>query len=237
VGRIIREIAAEPTDEVPREHVQRSEIMAANRAVYWAAVLTFVAGTFVSQAVAQDTRPGADGIAEWLRARGIQVAPEQIEQVRKVMDDLRNGVQPDPEQIQKIVADVRKQVQSQAQTRIKEALGATDEEWQVLGPKVEKVQNLTLQNANVGMGLARLGMGGFNISGGTEQPEVQKKLQALQAIMKNKDAAAEDIRAALKDYRDAKAKVKADLDKARTELRELLTLRQEALLVNMGLLE
>jgi hypothetical protein len=217
--------------------MQRSEIMAANRAVYWAAVLALAGGGFVSQTVAQDTRPGADGIAEWLRARGIQVAPEQIEQVRKVMDDLRNGVQPDPEQIQKIIADVRKQVQSQAQARIKEALGATDEEWQVLGPKVEKVQNLTLQSANVGMGLARLGMGGFNIAGGTEQPDVQKKLQALQAIMKNKDAAAEDIRAALKDYRDARAKVKADLDKARTELRELLTLRQEALLVNMGLLE
>jgi DNA repair exonuclease SbcCD ATPase subunit len=207
--------------------------MVAGKALSWAAVLTLAVGGFVEEAVSQDTRPSADSIAERLRARGIDVSPEQIEQGRKIMEDLRNGVQPDPEQIQKILEGVRKQLQ----TRLKEALGATDEEWQVLGPKIEKVQKLMLQSGDGGMAMARLGMGGVNTGGGTEQTEVQKKLQALQELRKNKDASTEDIRAALKDYRDAKAKAKAELEKARAELRELLTVKQEAQLVLMGLLE
>ena len=178
-------------------------------------------------------RPSADRIAERLRARGIEVTPEQIEQGRKIMDDLRNGVQPDPEQIQKLIGAVRTQVQS----RLKETLGATDEEWQVLGPKIEKVQNLMLQAGNAGMSTGRMGMRGFNIGVGTEPTDVQKKLQALQEVLKNKDASKEDLQAAQKDYCDAKAKAKAELDKARAELKELVTIRQEAQLVTMGLLE
>jgi len=190
-------------------------------------------GGFVEEALSQSTRPSADSIAERLRARGIQVTPEQVEQGLKIIDDLRNGVQPDPEQIQKLVGEVSRQFQ----TRMKETLGATDEEWQALGPKIEKVQNLILQSGNAGMAIARLGVGGVNIGGGTEQTEVQKKSQALQELLKNKDASTEAIRAALKDYRDAKAKAEAELAKARAELRELVTLRQEAQLVIMGLLE
>jgi DNA-binding ferritin-like protein len=215
--------------------------MAASKAVLWAAVLALAGGAFITQALAQDTKPAPDPVAEWLKSRGIQATPEQIEQGRKMMEDLRNGVQPDPEQMRKLVTDIGKQVQSQAQLRIKEALGATDAEWQVLGPKVEKVQNLMLQSGGVGMGmgmgLGRLGMGGLNLGGGTEPSDVQKKSQALQEIMKNKDAAVEDVRAALKDYRQAKDQAKAELTKARGEVKELLTVRQEAVLVRMGLLE
>jgi Tfp pilus assembly protein FimV len=87
------------------------------------------------------------------------------------------------------------------------------------------------------MMLSRLGVGGVNIGGGTEQAEVQKKQQALRELLKNKDASIDDIRTALKDYRDAKAKAKAALEKARAELKELVTLQQEAQLVAMGLLE
>ena len=211
--------------------------MVTRRTVRWVAILALAGGGFVSQAVPQEAKPAPDNVAEWLRTRGIQVSPEQIEQARKMMEDFSNGVQPDPEQIQKLAADIGKQVQSRAQMRIKEALGVTDAEWQVLGPKVEKVQSLLLQSSNVGMGLARMGMGGINLGGGAELSEVQKKSQALQEIMKNKDAAVEDVRAALKDYRQARDQAKAELAKARTELKELLTMRQEAQLVTMGLLE
>ena len=207
--------------------------MAAGKVLSWAVVLTVAVGGLAQWARSQDSRPSADAIAERLRARGIQATPEQIEQGRKIMEDLRNGVQPDPEQIQRLIGDVRKQLE----TRLKETLGATDEEWQILGPKVEKVQALTLQNGNAGMALGRLGMGGVNLGGGTEQTDAQKKLQALEELLKTKDASPEAVAAALKEYRDAKAKAKAELEKARTELRELVTVRQEALLVNMGLLE
>ena len=207
--------------------------MVPGKTLLWAAILTLAVGGFVQMALSQDTQPSADSIAERLRARGIQVTPEQIEQGRKIMEDLRNGVQPDPEQIQKIIGEVRKQVQ----VRLKDALGATDEEWQVLGPKIEKVQDLMLQNGSPGTAMARLGVRGANAGGGTEQTEIQKKMKALQEILKDKDASPESIRTALKDYRDAKAKAKAEIDKARAELKELVTVKQEAQLVIMGLLE
>jgi hypothetical protein len=220
--------------------------MASNRAIRWAAILALAAGggLLAGQAMTQDTKPAApagDPMAEWLKARGIQMSPEQIEQARKIVEDIRSGGQVDPEQVQKIVADLSKQVQARVQSRIKDALGATDAEWQVLGPKVEKVQALMLQGSNLGagmgMGLARFGMSGINLTGSTEPGEAQKKLQALQEVMKNKDAAVDDVRAALKNYREAQAKSKSDLDKARAEVKELLTVRQEAVLVRMGILE
>ena len=204
----------------------------ANRVLFRIAVLTLLVGGFVDAALSQDTRPSADSIAERMRARGIQISPEQIERARKIMEDMANGVQPDPEQIKSILGDVRKQ----AQTRVKETLGATDEEWQVLGPKVEKVQNLLLQNENTGMMLSRFGLGNINPGGG-EQSEVQKKLQALQDLLKNKEAKVEEITAAMTEYRAAKVKAKADLEKARAELKELVTVKQEAQLMTMGLLE
>jgi Spy/CpxP family protein refolding chaperone len=219
--------------------------MTANRAVRWAAIVALVAGGWilVGQAMTQDakTPPAqpqpADPMAEWLKARGIQISPEQIEQARKIIDNVQNGGQVDPEQVQKLITDVRKQVQAGAQTRIKEMLESTDAEWEVLGPKVQKVQDLMLQSGNVGGGLGRFGMGGINLAGGGEQSDTQKKRQALQEIMKNKDAPVEDVRAALKDYREAQAKTKADLVKARADVKELLTMRQEAQLVRMGILE
>jgi DNA repair exonuclease SbcCD ATPase subunit len=228
-----------------------------NRTIRWAAIVALVAGggLLAGQAMTQDTKPPtpptppapaptADPMAEWLKARGIQVSPEQIEQARKIIEDVRNGGQVDPEQVQKIVADISKQVQARVQARIKDALGATDAEWEALGPKVEKVQGLMLQGNNLGtgmgmgmgMGLARAGISGINLTG-AEPGEAQKKLQALQEIMKNKDAAVDDVRAALKNYREAQAKSKSDLDKARAEVKELLTVRQEAVLVKMGILE
>ena len=73
--------------------------MGVNRAVRWLAVLAIAVGGFVGQAVSQDNGPSAEDIAARLRERGIEVSPEQVEQGRKIMEDLRNGVEVDPERI------------------------------------------------------------------------------------------------------------------------------------------
>ena len=211
--------------------------MVARRVLYCLTILVLVGGGFVGQAMSQDGRPSAEEIAERLRARGIEVSPEQIEQGRKIMDDFRNCKEVDPERIQKMVSNIRKQVQLRAQTRIKELLGATDEEWQVLGPKVQKVQDLMLQTNTGQMGFARFRRGGMNLRAATGQSDVQKKFQALQELMKDKDASVAAITTALKAYRQARTKAKAELAKARKDLRELLTIRQEAQLVDLELLE
>jgi septal ring factor EnvC (AmiA/AmiB activator) len=66
---------------------------------------------------------------------------------------------------------------------------------------------------------------------------VGKATQELQATLDDKSSTADQITAKLAALRDAREKSKADLAQAQKELRELLTQRQEATLVMMGMLE
>ena len=125
----------------------------------------------------------------------------------------------DPAQIREMMAQ-----------RFKAALGCTDEEWEVIGPRVEKVVEVQFQ--------ARFGRGGFGGPGGRGgmfqgSPEAQALSEALQS----EDTSNEDIKAKLKAFRDAAKKKEVELKKARDELREVLTLRQEARLVLMSILD
>lgn len=122
--------------------------------------------------------------------------------------------------------------------RIKTQLGATDEEWKALSPKVEKVLQAQ-RDARAG-GRSFGGRGG---AGGQPAPTTQPQSpvaaanDALNKVLENKDASAEQIKTALTALREAKAKAKAELEKAQKDLRELLTVRQEALLVADGMLD
>lgn len=121
-----------------------------------------------------------------------------------------------------------------ASDRMRQSLGATEEEWTVLEPKIEKVQTLSMQaRGGMMMGMGMMGMGGR----GGEPTDMMKASQALTKVLQNKDAAASEIKTALQVLRDAKAKAKAELEQAQKELKEVLSVRQEALLVQMGLLE
>ena len=215
--------------------------MATNRLVPWAAALILGGWVAVMPAWAQDNGPDAQTMAERLRARGSEVTPEQVEQGRKIMEDMRNGVQPDPQAVQQLIGAVRNQMQG----RLKEMLGASDDEWQILNPKITKVQNLMLQSGNGGgmMGgnaggmLARFGVTDPGAAAGAGPSEVRKAQQALQEVLRNKDATSEQIKAATQACRDARAKLKAQLEDARKELKALLVIRQEAILVQLGMLE
>jgi ElaB/YqjD/DUF883 family membrane-anchored ribosome-binding protein len=141
------------------------------------------------------------------------------------------------------------QFRQQMADRMKQALGATDEEWKVLQPRVEKVQTLSRQSRGGGPGFmsSRGGPGGGPGGSGSSnrggppsdqpQSDVEKAAGALQKVLDNKDAGVEEIKAALAALRDARAKAKQELETARKELREVLTVRQEAQCVAMGLLE
>lgn len=132
---------------------------------------------------------------------------------------------------------------------MKEALGASDEEWKVLGPKVEKVQALQ-QDTGSGMSgiqsmMRRMGGGGgrggaANLSsmfGGNPNSEVQIKSQDLEKALDNPNATENEIHIKLMAVREARERAKVQLAQARKELTELLTQRQEALLFQMGVLE
>jgi peptidoglycan hydrolase CwlO-like protein len=126
------------------------------------------------------------------------------------------------------------QFKQQRLDRLKEQLAATDDEWKVLQPKIEKVMDA--QMAGFGGGFGR-GRGGNNGGDNTPQTPTAKAQADLRELLQNKDASADDIKAKLAALREARAKTKADLEAARKDLKEVLTQRQEAVLVTNGMLE
>jgi len=137
------------------------------------------------------------------------------------------------------------QMRQQMAERMREALGATEEEWQVLGPRVTKVQDLSNQLSARGVRAfgRRGGRGGRGGAGGgpggaeAPQTDLQKAETALQEGLADASASNADIAAGLKAVREEREKVKQAMEVAQKELREVITLRQEAQLVLMGLLD
>jgi len=120
---------------------------------------------------------------------------------------------------------------------MKQELGVTDDEWTALSPKLQKVLSLQRDIKDGGRGGPP---GGPKASDGeTPEPmsDLAKATQALAAILLNKDAPVADIKAAIQAVRDARAKAKTALEQAQKELKELVTVRQEAILLQKGLLD
>lgn len=117
---------------------------------------------------------------------------------------------------------------------MKEQLGnPTDDEWKVIQPKLEKVMTMS-RDARGGMGFGRGGRGGDS-----SQPksDVQKAQEELKNTLDKKDASVDDINAKLAALRAARDKARTDLKAAQKDLSEVLTARQVAALVMMGMLE
>jgi len=138
------------------------------------------------------------------------------------------------------IEDFRRRMQE----RMRERLGATEEEWaKVLYPRIEKIQTLQRQSrGGFGRWFRRRGRRsgeGQRPAGGEErqQSEVEKKTAALRSLLDDKASGAEAIKAALAALRQARAKVQQELLAARKELRGVVTVRQEAQLVLMSILD
>lgn len=135
---------------------------------------------------------------------------------------------------------------------MKETLGVSDQDWKVIEPRIQKV--VELERAARGMrgfgrhrprrpgerGAApdarrgRRGPGGFLTRMlAAESPEAQ----ALAKVLESKTSTPDQIKAALKNFRAARDKQEKELEKARQNLREVLTLRQEGELVLMHILD
>lgn len=126
------------------------------------------------------------------------------------------------------------------QGRIKEAMGATDEEWQALQPLIDKAQTISFQSRQGRVSLWRRGRRGGSTEGADaerEKTDLEKCVEELQAVLKNKDATEQQIAEKLKALREARAKQKEELTKAQEELSGAATPRQQAQLVLLGLLE
>jgi hypothetical protein len=137
--------------------------------------------------------------------------------------------------------------------RVQQQLGATDQEWKVLGPRVMKVQELSRQTGGGGRGGMMFGGGMFGGGrrGGPEgdRPgarqgapareltDVEKAMEQLRNLLEDTSATPEKIKNALTALRGAREKAKRELAVSQQELRKIVTVRQEGQLVYMGLLD
>ena len=130
--------------------------------------------------------------------------------------------------------------------RIKTQMKATDEEWSVIQPLLEKVEvkmRESMGNRFGGMGGpgGRGGprRGGDNNGGGDAnrpQPAGVAETQALRQTLEG-DASTADIKAKMQAVRDQRKKSETELAQTRGNLQKVLNVRQEAVLVSMGVLD
>jgi hypothetical protein len=140
------------------------------------------------------------------------------------------------------------QMREQMMTRIKERMGASDDEWKVIQPKLEKVMTAQREGRSGGFGApgGRRGRSGDTAAGGNaggdqanqrEQSAVGKAQADLRAALDDKSTSPEEINKRLTALRDAREKARADRTSAQKDLKEVLSARQEAVLVSMGMLD
>lgn len=146
------------------------------------------------------------------------------------------------------------QMRQRMAERMKELLGADDQAWKVMEPRVMKVMELNRQ-ANAGnrgmFGMFGRGRGGPGGPGGDQGPQadrrgrgpqgeqtaLEKAMAQLRTTLENQSASPEDIKTQLTAVRQAREKAKQELAVAQQDLKKILTVRQEATLVEMGMLE
>jgi hypothetical protein len=143
------------------------------------------------------------------------------------------------------------QMRQMMEQRTREMLGATAEEWKVLGPRVMKVQELSRQAGGGGRPMMMFGRGMRGGPGGPggnrpgvrgmgvnrELTEVEKAQEGLQTLLENTAATPEQIKQQVTKLRAVREKTKQELAKAQQDLRQVLTVRQEAQLILMGMLD
>ncbi|MGD0770655.1 MAG: hypothetical protein ABSB42_20930 [Tepidisphaeraceae bacterium] len=82
---------------------------------------------------------------------------------------------------------------------------------------------------------ANMGPGGPG--GPTANSTLLKAVDELNKLLRTEDAKPDDIKAAIAKLRDERANVKTELTKAQTDLQSVVSTRQEAILLTMGILE
>jgi hypothetical protein len=135
--------------------------------------------------------------------------------------------------------------------RLKASLKATDDEWGIIQPLLEKVTTKQREASSGrfggfgggggGRGGDRGPGGGGQGGGGGDQNRADRpgsaESQALRTALESESTSPEDIKAKLAALREFRKKAAAELATAREDLRKVLSVRQEATLVTMGILE
>lgn len=136
--------------------------------------------------------------------------------------------------------------------RLKDRLDATDDEWTAIKPLLTDTVKLQMESGRARMG-GMMGMGrnrGRRGPGGQDGMDDQRRqgmrrmmgqpmpeAEALQSAIETSGTANSVIKAKMTAYREARQKQEEALKASREKLRSVLTLRQEAELVLIGILD
>jgi len=139
------------------------------------------------------------------------------------------------------------QMRERYMNQIKEQLGSPDDEWKLIQPRLEKVLNAQRETrssrggfGNRG-GRTRGGNNGDNNANNQQntrpQTAVSQASDDLRKALEDKSTPPEEITKKIAALHEAREKAKADLAAAQKDLRELLSVRQEATLIESGILD
>jgi len=137
--------------------------------------------------------------------------------------------------------------------RLQQRLGVSETEWQVIQPRLQKVMELSRQldspgragrAPGAGPGAANQDRQARRGRGQRPRPNTARETTALgkaagelRQLLATDAPTPEDINARLAALRQARQALKQDLTQARAQLQQTLTVKQEATLVLMGILE
>jgi hypothetical protein len=137
---------------------------------------------------------------------------------------------------------MQQMAQQMMMNNIKEQLAITNnDEWNIIQPRLAKVINIRIQTLfSTGMGM----MGGMRRGNAQDGgfrgfPGMRQSDPDMEALQKQLDSNASDsqINAAMTKLRNNRKAKAAELAKAQDDLRSVLSVRQEAILVSSGMLE
>jgi hypothetical protein len=193
------------------------------------------------QDMAQQVQDGTfdqDAVQQSMVTKGY-MTQEMVQQINTAQAKMQVGVQ--------------KMLVTATYDQIRQLLNPTDEEWAVLLPKVQRVLAAQAEVAQGGdtmnQGNTVLGIGGGGFGGGRgagfmsrlggpqgSDTELGKAWKALQEAAQDKKLADTTLGATLRTWRDLHEKARAELKLAQTDLLNILTLRQESVMMMAGVL-
>jgi hypothetical protein len=195
------------------------------------------------QGIAQQMQDGSfdpDALQQQLVNAGY-MTQDMVQQLQAIQSKMMGGVQ--------------RTLENTTYARIKQLLSPSDEEWNILRPRVKRVLDAQAEvaqggetvnrgnsvlglDANMG-GMGQMMRGGFVSQMGGPQgsdSELGKAWKDLQSAVQNKQITEETLRARLTSWRTLHEKARDELKAAQQSLTEVLTLRQEAVMMMVGVL-
>jgi hypothetical protein len=139
--------------------------------------------------------------------------------------------------------EMQKQMQARMMDSFRDQLSVTnDAEWQVIETRLSKVMRVRMETMMGGMGMGMFRRGGGPDGGGAAgrgfpgfgQPNPEA--EALQKAIDG-NVPSEQLKRALAQFRESRKLKQAQLEKAQAELRQVLSLKQEAVMVAAGMLD